>query len=168
MAAAAAAAVDPTPASQRALVVKDKPQYSNPRPGFNGGPRNGHWGAELDPGFATAKSAVDGAIASIWATGTWEAFRRAWLTPVPVPDDCPQPGRDVEQSLRAVPVRDGAEVEIQISRKVGDPSPPGGKVLVLRTHGGGWATGGHATEMVENLKTVGVGGLVLVSVDYRL
>lgn len=161
-------AANTTPASQRPLVVKDKPEYSTPKAGYKGGPKNGHLGAELDPGFAQVKSAVDGAIAGIWATGNWDAFRKAWLTPVPVPEDCPQPGRDIEQTTRMIPVRDGAEIEIQISKKVGDPVPAGGKVLVLRTHGGGWATGGHATEMVENLKTVDVGGLVMVSVDYRL
>jgi hypothetical protein len=145
------------------LILKDKPEYSTPT--GKGGPRNGQY-SELDPAFAEVKAGADAAVAGLWDASDWTAFRALWAAQAPLPDDCPQPGKDVSEEYRVFPARDGADVGLKIMRPTGRPK--GADMLVLRIHGGGWAIGGHDTERVENFRAAGTDGVVLVSVDYRM
>lgn len=146
------------------ISLKSKPEYVTIDPNFKPLPKNGHL-SEIDPTFATMKPAVDEAAAGLWAFKEWPPFRDAWLAPVPMPEGCPKEGEDVVTSVRKVPVRDGAEIEIKIYKT---PGARKDAVLVLKTHGGGWAIGSHVTEEADNLMIAGNRDVVLVSVDYRL
>lgn len=149
------------------FALKAQPEYMAVDPAFKPLPKNGHL-SEIDPEFATMLPAVEDAMAGLWAFSEWAPFRQAWLAPGPLPEGCPEEGRDVVTEVRRVPVRDGAEVEIKVYRRIGGGGGGGGAVLVLKTHGGGWAIGSHVTEEAENLMLAGKSGVVVVSVDYRL
>lgn len=153
------------PATTSSIKLKSKPEYVKLDPNNKGGPKYGHY-SELDPGFAAVKDAADAAVEGLWKADDWASFKALWKQAAPLPADCPQPDKDVLVSYQQVPVRDGATVEVKILKSVkttGDKS-----VLILRTHGGGWAVGGHETEAVENLHAAAIPNTVVVSVDYRM
>lgn len=141
--------------------LKEVPDYVKIDPNFKPKPKNGHY-SEIDPTFATMKPAVDAGMAALWNFTEWKPFREAWLNPGPMPEGCPT---DTVTELKKVPVRDGAEVEIKIYKS---PRVKKDAVLIVKTHGGGWAIGSHVTEEGDNHMVAGNPGVVVVSVDYRL
>ncbi|KAF6818399.1 lipase esterase [Colletotrichum musicola] len=152
--------------------LKPVSTYAPPSPSFRPLPRNGHLGA-ADPALAPILAAADAAVAPLWHPDlSLEEFRKAWLVAPPAPRDTRREGFDVVTETRMVPMRDGVEREVKIWRGPGSEGGQGGKeekpgVLAMRLHGGGWVVGGHVTEEPENLMLAGLGGVVVVSVDYR-
>lgn len=161
------------PRYQKRTMVHLKPvsTYAPPSPYFRPLPRNGHLGA-ADPALAPILSAADAAVAPLWHPAlSLDEFRRAWLVPPPAPRGTPREGVDVGTETRMVPMRDGVEREVRIWRARTGPSRDGEEerpgALAMRFHGGGWVVGGHVTEEPGNLMLAGLGGVVVVSVDYR-
>ena len=146
------------------ITLKPAPEYITIDPNAKPGPKNGHY-SELDPVFASFKDATDAAIAQVWQCPDWTTFRQAWRLPGPLPEGCPQEGKDAISTYEYVTVRDGAKVEIKIMKS---PNVQKDATLILRTHGGGWAVGWHGTEEGENLTAAAHPEVVLVSVDYRM
>lgn len=148
--------------------LKATSTYAPSSPPFRPLPRNGHLGAP-DPALAPALAAADAAVAPLWHPAlSLDEFRRAWLVAPPAPRDTPREGVDVVTETRLVPMRDGAEREVKIwraEREGAEEERPA--ALAMRFHGGGWVVGGHVTEEPENLMLAGLGGVVVVSVDYR-
>ncbi|KAF6789085.1 lipase esterase [Colletotrichum sojae] len=154
--------------------LKSFSTYATPSPSFIPLPRNGQLGA-ADPVLAPILAAADTAVAPLWHPDlSLEEFRSAWLVPPPAPLGTPREGVDVVTETRMVPMRDGVEREVKIWRARTGRSEEGEDwkeekpgVLAMRFHGGGWVVGGHVTEEPENLMLAGLGGVVVVSVDYR-
>ncbi|OAP62321.1 hypothetical protein AYL99_04524 [Fonsecaea erecta] len=129
------------------------------------GPKNGHL-SEIDPNFALLQADVDRNFADLWSLPL-EEFKAAWLSaPVPLPDNCPEPGKDYEVLDQEAAVRDGAKIELKIYKPSTSSSTP--SVLILKSHGGGWVVGSHEVEEVENRFLAAKAGAVVVSVDYRM
>ncbi|KAL1889084.1 hypothetical protein Sste5346_009149 [Sporothrix stenoceras] len=141
------------------------PKYATLNSDNKGGPKYGHY-SELDPVFSSFKDTADAAVASLWGHDDWDAFRAAWKVPTALPADCPQPGTDVIESYQAIPMRDGAEIEIKVMKSTENVNK--NNVCVLRMHGGGWSFGWHGSEAVENLHAASHPNVVLVSIDFRL
>lgn len=64
-----------------------------------------------------------------------------------------------------IPVRDGAQMEIQIYKPL-NPDP--NTLLNFNVHGGGWVVGNHSTEEAQCRKVAYDNKAVVVSPDYRM
>jgi acetyl esterase/lipase len=144
--------------------LKAKPEYIPIDPDFKPLPKNGHL-SKIDPDFAAVQDAIDAAVADLWKVKDWAAVRKVADQPAQIPEWAPKAGEEVLISTRLVPVRDGAKVEL---REYRSRNVEKNAALVLKTHGGGWATGGHETEQLENLVMAAHPGVVVVSIDYRM
>lgn len=96
-------------------------------------PTNGHL-SEIDSEFAKFREEIDKNFTALWDL-PMDEFKAAWLSsPVPLPDNAPQPGRDYEVLDQEAPVRDGTKIGIKIYRPL--KTEPG-TTLVVKAHGGG-------------------------------
>ena len=145
--------------------LKSKLDYITLDPAnFKPGPKNSHL-SEIDPDFAAARPFLDKAMDDVWAITEVGPFREAWDMPQPLPDGWPAEGKEVVTSLRRVPVRDGADVEIKIYKS---PQVKPDAAMVIKFHGGGWVVGDHKLESVDNLMVAAHPEVVVVSVNYRM
>lgn len=108
-------------------LVPSGPEWQGPLP------KNGHL-SEIDPEFSKFKEEIDKNFVALWEL-PMDEFKAAWLSsPVPLPDNAPQPGRDYVVLDQVAPVRDGTKIGIRIYRPL---KTERGTTLVLKAHGGG-------------------------------
>lgn len=147
--------------------LKSNPDYcARPGADFKPGPRHGHL-SEPHPQLTSLFMPMEEAMVPLWNSDMPLAdlkniFRTA---PPAIPENWPQPGKDVAITYTKVNVRDGAQVELKIWKST---TPRKNSALVLRMHGGGWTVGTHETEEAENLYLGALPNVVVVSVDYRM
>ncbi|KAH7025764.1 Alpha/Beta hydrolase protein [Microdochium trichocladiopsis] len=148
------------------VYLKSTPEYTDTTAPFTPGPKNRHY-SDPDPVWAGMVDAVETAMAPIWAPEvSISDFKQAWLaSPLSLPANCPEPGKDVVISQSKFPARDGTEIGLQIYKA---PNVKPDATLVYRIHSGGWVVCGHEVEEGENRSIGALGNVVVVSVDFRM
>ena len=97
-------------------------------------PRYGHL-SKINPSFAEVKDTLDAQFKSLWALPLRD-FKQAWLdAPVPLPEGCPQPGKDIDISDHEAVARDGTKLGIRVYKSI--KTQVDNATLYFKAHGGG-------------------------------
>ncbi|ROT35094.1 hypothetical protein SODALDRAFT_346625 [Sodiomyces alkalinus F11] len=146
--------------------LRSKLEYVSVPSNFKPGPKHGHY-SDMDAEYAKVGPPLAKMMLEGWTKDMpMEQFKAMFLNEdPPVPEDCPQPGKDISLERLKVPMRDGAERELKIYKNF---KAQKNAALVYKMHGGGWTVGSHEIDEAENRYIAGLTNVVVVSIDYRM